>query len=187
MKPFLHVLLPTGHRYEIPTDVIAQSRAAYYHQQFKDTEFPTLEAALEDTQALFEDTREVKDWALNNMSVEDLMQHARLVRYEPPEHDLQAGDWSFHDAPALIPQIDAQTVLSMPLEMAVSAMAAHRNLCQMVTLNDAAGEPGALVVLVKGPSVLVAIYTGALQHLTNSLLLPQPAPQATEQSAIVLQ
>lgn len=188
MKPYFHVLLATGHRYEIPTAVVAENRAKAMLELHPD-EFPDLAASMADSEELFEDNGQVRDWALNNMNVPELMKHARLVRYEPPEADFDGGDWSYHDAPALIPQLDAASVLGMPMEMAVSAMAVHRNLCQMVTLNNDDGTPGALVVLVQGPPALVGTYIGALQHLTTALLQPAQ-PQAAsdpEQRDTVLQ
>jgi len=175
LKPFIQVLLTTGHLYEIPTAPIAQNRATHYHEMFKDSEFPTLESALKDTEELFEDNFAVKDWALNNMSVEELMKGARLVRFTPPEIDLQDGDWSYHDMPAIIPQLDAQSVLAMPVEMALSAMAVHRNICQVVTLSDEAKKPCAAVVLVQGGEAIVGTYVGALTHLTNTFVKPLPA------------
>lgn len=177
MKAFIQVLLPTGHLYEIPTAAIAQSRAAYYHEHHKD-EFPTPEAALEDTQELFADTFQVKDWAMNNMNVPELMKDARLVRFTPKGIDFDGGEWSFHDAAALIPQLDATSVLAMPVEMALAAMAAHGHVCQVATLNDEAGKPAAAIVLIQGGQAIVGMYTGALTHLTNVLTKPQPAEAA---------
>lgn len=176
MRKFVHVLLPTGHLYEIPTATIAANRAAFYHAQIS-VEFPTLEDAQKDTEELFEDNTEVRDWAINNMNVPELMKDARLVRFTPPEMDFAAGDWSFHEHAAMIPQLESQTMLAQPLEMSVSAMAAHNNLCQILILNDDGGEPAAAVVLVRGPAAIVGTYVGALQHLTN-VVTQVPADQA---------
>lgn len=175
MKKFIHVLLPTGHLYEIPTSVIAANRAAHYHEQFKDSEFPTLESAMQDTEELFEDNFQVKDWALNNMNVDELMKDARLIRFTPPETDFDGGDWSYHDSPAIIPQLDHQSVLAMPVEMALSAMAAHRNICQVAVLNDDQKKPCAAIVLIQGGEAIVGTYVGALTHLTNTFVQPDPA------------
>lgn len=179
MKPFIHVLLTTGHLYEIPTAAVVDSRAGYYHKQFKDTEFPTIESAKEDTEGLFEDSGEIRDWALNNMVAAELMEHARLVRFTPPEPDLAAGDWSYHEHNAIIPQLDSQTVMAMPLEMAVSAMATHKHICQITTFNDADGKPFAAMALITGPEAIVGTYVGAMQHLTNAYV-DKPADAVTQ-------
>lgn len=171
MKQFIRVLLPTGHLYEIPAQAIAENRAAYYHQAMAD-EFPTLDAALQDSIALFEDNTEIREWALNNMNVEELMKPARLVRYTQPEQDFAGGDWSFEDAGAIIPQLESQSMLAMPLEMALAAMAAHRNLCQVLTINSADGQPQAAVVVIQGGPAIVGTYVGALTHLTQAYVAP---------------
>lgn len=176
MKPYAQILLPTGHLYEIPASAIVQSRAAYYHAEHKD-EFPTIESAVEDTVELFADTYQVRDWALNNMQAEELMKHARLVRFTPPEVDFGAAEWSHHDAEAMIPQLESQTMLAVPVEMAVAAMAAHRNLCQILTLNADNGQPFAAVVLIQGGPGIVGTYVGALTHLTQAYVQPA-APAA---------
>lgn len=174
MKPLIHVLLPTGHLYEIQTAVVAQNRAKTMFELHPD-EFADMAAAMADTEELFEDNGEIRDWALNNMNTDELMNAARLVRFTPPEPDFQGGDWSYHDALAIIPQLDPQSVLAMPIEMALSAMAAHRNICQVTVLNDAAQKPYAAVVLVQGGEAIVGTYVGALTHLTNTFVRPDPA------------
>lgn len=171
MKTFIQVLLTSGHLYEIPTKVVAENRAKTMLELHPD-EFADIAAAELDTDELFEDNGQIRDWALNQMNAPDLMKDARLVRFTPPEPDFQSGDWSYHDTPAIIPQVDAQSVLQMPVEMALSAMAAHRNLCQVAVLNDDAKKPYAAIVLIQGGEAIVGTYVGALTHLTNTFVQP---------------
>lgn len=182
MKTFIHIALTaTGHLYEVPTQLVADSRAAAMLAAHPD-EFKTIEEAMADTVGLFnDDDYAIQDWAVNNMQVKDIMNAARLVRFTPPDLDIANGaEWTFHDAPAIIPQLDAQSVLQMPVEMAVSAMAVHRNVCQLVTLNDEAGQPCAAIALVQGSPALVGSYVGALTHLTNTFV---QGPQAVNEAA----
>lgn len=173
MKKFIHVLLDTGHLYEIPASVIAQNRAKTMLEMHPE-EFADLAAAELDTDELFEDSDQIRDWGLNQMNVPELMKEARLVRYTPPEQDFAGGEWSYHEHAAMIPQLETQTMLAMPVEMAVAAMAAHRNLCQVLQLNAEDGQPYAAVVLIQGGPAIVGTYVGALTHLTNVYVQPAP-------------
>jgi hypothetical protein len=168
LKPFIQVLLATGHLYEIPTLIVAKNRAAAM-LELHPNEFEDLDAAMRDSEELFEDNAAVRDWALNNMNVEELMKEARLVRFTPPEPDFEGAEWSYHDAKAVIPQLDAETILSTPVELALSAMAAHNNICQLVPLLNN-GQPYAAIALVQGGPGIVGMYVGALTHLTNTFV-----------------
>lgn len=178
MKKFIQLALATGALYEIPAEPIAQSRAKAMKELHAD-EFPTDESALKDTTELFaEDPSEIRDWALNNMNPADYMQHARLVRFTPPDFDPQHGEWSYHDLPAIIPQLDASQVLQLPVEMCISAMAMHGSVCQITILNDEARKPAAAIVLIRGSEAIIGTYYGALDQLTKAILAPAPEQAA---------
>lgn len=175
MKTFIQLAFPTGHLYELPTSVIANNRAACMRGLHAE-EFPTPESALEDTTELFEDEYQVKDWALNNMNPDEYMPHARLVRYTPPDKIPADAEWSYHDAPAIIAQLDEATVLDLPVEMTVAAMAAHNRVCQIAVLNGEDGKPQCAIVLIQGGPGVVGYYQGALELLTSRLVTPPKSP-----------
>lgn len=181
MLPFIRVALPTGHTYEIPVQPIADNRAQAMLALHPD-EFSTIEESRLDTTELFEDSNEIRDWALNQMNPPEYMPHARLIRYAPPDVDMQTGEWTYHKEPALIPQIDATEVLAMPLELSVQAMALHQRVCQILKLNDADGKPTAAVILVSGGESVVNTFTGVLEHLV-ARALETPIPAAGNDAA----
>lgn len=182
MKPFIQIALAAGHVYELPTEVIAQHRAAYYHGRFKDSEFPTLESALQDTRECFADSDEISDWARNNMNPSDYLHAARLVRYTP-DKDFVNAEWTAHELPAMVAELDGEQVLSSPVEAVMATMAASKQLCNITVLNDAQGNPfGAAVMILGGPNVVQSFVT-ALQFTSDQLVglagLSQQAPQQT--------
>lgn len=169
MKPFIRVAMPNGATYEIPSSIVAENRAKAMFESHPD-EFATLELAMQDTTELFEDSYQLRDWLLNNMNAPEVMPHARMVRFTPPEVDLQFGEWSYHDMPAIIAQLDESTILDMPLEMALSAMSVHGKPCQVAALNDAQGNQQSLIVLIQGGPEITKFYAGGLERLTQSVV-----------------
>lgn len=179
MKPikFVHIHQPNGCVFEIPVEVIAANRAAYYHDKFKESEFPTLESAREDTDGLFaDDAYEIKDWAANNMNWDELQQHARLVRFTPPDMQWQDGEWTYHEHRSITGELDADTVMKVPLELVATTMIEAQQLCNVTVLNAQDGKPfGAVAVVIGSPEVVQA-YLTTLGFTTQQLTQGQPAP-----------
>lgn len=184
MKPFIRLLLPTGHLYEIAAQAVAENRAAAMLALHPD-EFKTLEESMLDTTELFEDNYEVRDWALNNMQQAELLGIARLVRFTMPEIDLQAADWEYHETAAMIPALDQNAILTWPLELTLQAMASHGKLCQLTKL----GEPGAeavLLALVQSNPAVVTMYSNALAKITESYVEGMRERLANEGGTVVI-
>lgn len=169
MKPFTQISLPTGHMYEVPTDVIAQHRAAVMLNSHPE-EFPTLESALEDSRGLFKDSDyDIRDWALNNMNQDEVLAHARLVRFTPPEQSLNDGEWTHSDTPAISGEIDGSTIMQQTVESVLSLMAASQQLCNVTVLNNEDGKPHAAMALIIGNEHIIGSYLTALQFVGNQI------------------
>ena len=168
MKPFLQIKTPAGHVYEIPTEPIAQNRAAAMLALHPD-EFADLDAALADTRELFDDSYQIKEWASNNMNWEDLSDHARMVRYTPPTDEWLNGEFSYHNGRAILGEVDGDTVFKQPLEMLVTTMAASQQLCNATVLNDAQGNPMAAVVVIIGNKSVIGSYLTAIQFVGDTI------------------
>lgn len=181
MKQFIHVSMPTGHVYEIPTRVIAEHRAAYYHKDFPE-EFPSLEVALKDTEELFGDPMQIREWALNEMDWAEVKKRARLIRFTPPVNNWDEAEWSFHDVQPPISDIDEETLLEMPIEMVIASMAAAGQLAHVAVMHDATKEPFGMLALVQGQTPIVGLYINAMQAATNlatKMMEPPPADVPT--------
>lgn len=181
MKPFIQIALAAGHVYELPTEVIAQHRAQVMQKLHPD-EFKTIDEALADTRELFGDDYSISDWARNNMSPSDYLHAARLVRYTP-DKDFVNAEWTAHELPAMVAELDGEQVLSSPVEAVMATMAASKQLCNITVLNDAQGNPfGAAVMILGGPNVVQSFVT-ALQFTSDQLVglagLGQQAPKQT--------
>lgn len=174
MKPFIQIAFPAGQVFEIATSVVAEDRAKAMQIAHPD-EFPTIEAAREDTNELFkDDSYEIQDWARNNMNWPELAPHARLIRFTPPELDhVNGAEWSFHDAPAIVGELDGDTILAQPLEMVLSTMALSQQLCNVTVLNGIDGKPYAALALIVGNEHALGAYLQALQLVGNSLTAGQ--------------
>lgn len=178
MKQFTQISLPTGHMYEVPTDVIAQHRAAVMLNAHPE-EFPTLESALEDSRGLFKDSDyDIRDWALNNMNQDEVLAHARLVRFTPPEQSLIDGEWAHSDTPAISGEIDGSTIMQQTVESVLSLMAASQQLCNVTVLNNEDGKPHAAMALIIGNEAIIGSYLTALQFVGNQIT-GQTTPPAT--------
>lgn len=169
MKQFIHITLPSGHVYEIPTAVIANNRAAYYAENRKD-EFPTLQAALEDTIGLFDDATEIAEWAANNMNWDEIEPNARLIRYINKPTPWHEGEWSFHDQPALTGDIGDDDILKVPVELVLHSMVARRMLCNVTVLNGPDGEPYAALAMILGNRPILNTYMRGLEIMGNSIM-----------------
>lgn len=183
MKPFIQIALNTGHVYEIPTSVIAANRAAHYHAQRPD-EFPTLEAATEDTAGFFDDAKEIADWAGNNMNWDELLPNAKLIRFKPPvEQPFHEGEWTFHDTPALMGELDGATLMKQPVELVMHTMAMTGQLCNATVLHGPDGEPYGAFALIIGNHPIIQTYLNGLQFIGNQITeqqAPTPAVPGSE-------
>ncbi|ATI15725.1 hypothetical protein [Bordetella phage vB_BbrM_PHB04] len=182
MKPFFQVKFKDGSMFEVPTIIVAQDRANYYHQRDKE-EFPTLDDALKDTAELFAaDTYEIEDWAKNNMNWDELAPHARLVGYEPAERDWMDCELSFHDQRTGIePFKEGESLLDVPLELAMSRVFAQRHVCSVTAFNGPNGAAVGAMAFIQGTPDVVQHFLGGLTALNNALFA-QPAPDAGEGS-----
>lgn len=169
MKQFTQISLPTGHMYEVPTDVIAQHRAAVMLNAHPE-EFPTLESALEDSRGLFKDSDyDIRDWALNNMNQDEVLANARLVRFTPPEQSLNDGEWTHSDAPTMSGEIDGNTIMQHPVESVLSVMAMSQQLCNVTVLNNADGKPYAAMAFIIGNEAVISAYLTAMQFVGDKI------------------
>ena len=179
MKAFIQFTLPTGHVFELSAKAVADDRAAYYFKHRPD-EFKTLEEAQADTVGLFDDDFEVRDWLFNNMDVDaTMLEHGRLIAFNPPAHDWNEAESSHHDAPAPFTPIAADQVFEAPVELLVSEMASANEVCSVRLMNGTDdGEPHQALALVAGGPAVVNRYITALQ-ITTDLLAKEMAAAAS--------
>jgi len=179
MKPLIQIALPTGHVYELATNVVAEHRAKAM-QELHSEEFPTLAEAMTETTELFtENGYEIRDWALNQMQPDELLATARLVRFTPPEQNLQEGEWTYSDFHAPLAELDGDQIMKHPVESVLSTMAASNQLCNVTVLNGPDGKAYAAMALIIGDQNVVGAYITALQFVGNQITNPESAPAAT--------
>lgn len=173
MKKFLQIAQPSGRVYELPVSVVAEHRAKAMIALHPD-EFATPEAAMEDTIELFkDDAREIQDWCQNEMNWSDLEQHARLVRFTPPDAPWGNGEWSFSDYPAMVGELDGEAIMKSPVEFVATVMTEARQLCNVTVLNNQEGQPFGAVVMIMGSPSVVGAYITALQ-ITGDQITAMP-------------
>lgn len=79
--------MPDGSKWDVPAEVIAAHRAAYYS---KTTDANDVDFKSEFAVAMY-DEYELSDWAENNMNWSDVATHAKRVESNPSEPDYQEG------------------------------------------------------------------------------------------------
>ena len=84
MKKYMFVRMPDQSVWRIPTYLIADNRNACYDSLGEDPQETRAETA-----KLFEDPREIADWAQNNMDWDEVRPHAQIVKNG--EIDYQTG------------------------------------------------------------------------------------------------
>lgn len=173
MKPFIQIAVSTGHIFEIATTVIAQNRAKAMFEAHPD-EFADYDAAFQDTVDLFDDGFEIRDWALNNMNPDEYIAGARLVRFVAPEQNFDSSEWSYHDAPTIIGELDGEQLLRQPVEFVLSTMATAQQMVNVTVLHDNERPFGAMVLLLGEKPVLDSFIT-ALQFTANHIAGSAPA------------
>ncbi len=176
MKRFIQIALPSGHVYEIPTRVIAENRA---EAMFKDhpVEFPTLGDALVDTTELFDDSSEIREWALNNMNPDEYMPSARLIRFLPPEQEFDSAEWSYHDDIAKVAEINGYDALISPVEAVLAWMVSSGQRVNVTVLKGKQedGKPfGILAAVVAGDEATLNHFITAL-HFTDGMIAKKAA------------
>ena len=174
MKKYIQLTLNTGHVYEIPTSVIANNRAAAMMAAHPD-EFATIESAMEDTTGLFtDDSWNIQDWAANNMNWPELLPDAKLIRFRPPVAQAwHEGEFAFHDAPALMGELDGETIMKQPVELVMHAMAMSGQLCNVTVLNGPTEQPYGAFVMILGNTPVINSYITALQFVGNQITAQQ--------------
>jgi len=179
LNQYFQITQPTGHRYEIPVAVVANHRAAHYHNYHPDA-FPTLESAMQDTVELFAgDAWNIQDWAQNNMGWNDLVHHAKLVRFTMPKNEWHEGEWSYTATQSVIGELDGNDIMHSPLEMTATAMIESRQLCSITVMRDREGnEFGGVAVFIGGKKITDA-YVMALSATTDFITGTPPAAPAT--------
>ena len=180
MKPFIQITFSTGQTYQFPTHVIAANRAKAMLESHPD-EFANLDAAMADTVGLFDDSAEIREWALNNMNPDDYMPYAQMVRFVSPERDFNSADWSYHDDSASVGEIEAEHIMSAPLEAIATSMAEARQLCNVSLLNDIDGKPFAAIAVIIGHESVLKPYLNTLTDLTNQIMTVMSQQQAQPQ------
>jgi len=176
MKSFFQIALASGQTYELPVAAVASSRAQAMLDLHPD-EFDTIVEAMADTVELFkDDLGQVRDWALNNMQWTDLEPVARLIRFAPPELDMQAGEWSYHDHRALTGELDGATVMKSPVELVATVMAESEQLCNVTVLNSVDGEPFGAVAVIMGGKQIVTAYLNTLRFTGDQIMAGVQAP-----------
>ena len=168
MKPFTRVQVSTGHVFEIETEVIANDRAAAMLANRPD-EFANLGEALADTVELFDDSDEIRDWALNNMNPDEYISRSRLVRFLAPEQEFDSAEWSYHDRPSIVGELDGEQILRQPVEFVLSTMAASRQMVSMTVLNDGESKPFGAMVLIIGDKPILDSFIAALQFTSGCI------------------
>lgn len=182
MKPYFQVKFQDGSVFEVPTDIVAQDRAAAYHERDKD-EFPTLDDAIKDTTELFtSDTYEIEDWAKNNMNWDELEPYARLVAYDPPERDWSASEVSFHDERQAISEpVAGDNLMKQPMELALVRLGIKNNVCNLLKIGHGPDTPPvAVVAMIRGGPHIIDYFLGGLRRLTEALTEP-PAPASADE------
>lgn len=177
MKPFFHIKFTDGTVFEAPTSVVANDRAACYHD-LKADEFPTLDAALKDTTELFtSDPYQIEDWAKSNMNWADIRPHAVLIGYEPAERDWDSSEVSFHDesTPPKVPAA-GESMMGLPLELAILRILAGNHVCAFMPLGPSDKPLGSLVV-IQGGSAITKYFLGGIRRLTEQLAASRPVPE----------
>lgn len=168
MKPFTRVQVSTGHVFEIATEVIANDRAAAMLANHPD-EFANLDEALADTVELFDDSDEIRDWALNNMNPDEYISRSRLVRFLAPEQEFDSAEWSYHDMPTIVGELDGEQILHQPVEFVLSTMAASRQMVSVTVLNDGESKPFGAMVMILGDKPILDDFIAALQFIAGRL------------------
>jgi hypothetical protein len=177
----LRLTLVSGHIFELPIRCIADDRATYYHQQCPD-EFPTLDAAREDSMGLFAgNNSEASEWLLNNMDVDaTLRTHAKLVGYALPEREIVEVDYLPHPSKPATP--DGDHIMLAPLQLIAEGMADSGGLVSVVQLMDhATGQPAAAVAFMRGGPAVLDVLLQALQNGANAVMQLVQAAQAQAQ------
>ena len=99
---------------------------------------------------------------------------ARLVRFTPPDIDLQHGEWSYHDHRAISGELDGASIMKAPIEMVVTTMVEASQLCNITVLNGENGSPfGAVAVIIGAPPVIGA-FVSTLQYTSEQLTKGTP-------------
>jgi|GEM_PF-842880 len=180
MKKFIQITMATGHVFEIPTSVVASNRATAM-LALHPGEFADLAAAEADTAELFEDDSfPIQDWAQNNMHWHELSNHAKLVRV-PSNRDDNGWpnvEFSFHDHPALMGDLDGDQIMSQPVELVMHTMATSGQLCNVTVLNGSDGQPYGAFALMFGNRAVIDSYIMGLQFVGEQLTKGAQAEQA---------
>ena len=87
MKKAMIVDMPDGSKWAVETEFIARNHAFAFRSCF---DGDPQRAYTEDTLPLFEDEKEIADWAQNNMNWSDISNVATLIA-PPPQPDYQEG------------------------------------------------------------------------------------------------
>jgi len=93
MARYLRVTMPNGLKFDVPAELIARNRAAYYAKA--DTGIVSGPEYDKEFAAEYEytlnDDFELIDWAANNMNWDEVEHNARLVWPDPQVVDYQEG------------------------------------------------------------------------------------------------
>lgn len=182
MKPYFTVTMTTGHVFEFPAEMVVADRAAAMLKAHPD-EFKTLEEARQDTIELFDDSDQIRDWALNNMDLGKNGERARLVRFNVTEHDYTTAEWAYSDTRALIGELDGESIMRSPVEAVMTAMAASGQLVNATVLQASDGSVMGAAVMIIGNKSIIDLYLGAVQtvgaHLDSRNAGIQPSTNAT--------
>lgn len=114
--------------------------------------------------------------AANNMNWSDLEQHARLIRFTPPDmREWYTGEFSYHDLPSMLGEVDGASLMQQPLELTLNVMAASGQLCNISVMNAPDGQPFAAVAVMLGNNAVLNPFLTALQYVAGQFAPAAPA------------
>jgi len=178
MKPVILIKFPEA-TYQVLTDVIVQNRAKYMHEHVSG-EYPTIDDATAGTIKLFEDEKEIRDWAVQFMDWSDLVGSAMMISADP-DRDITTADWSYADGLSTPGPISAVAIDDVPLGLVLGNMMTRGSLCSFML----AGDSLAIAAIHTSDPEILGAYAKALKQLTEQIS-PHPHGEAPEPGRIVL-
>lgn len=179
MKPLLTISFPaSGNVYQVPTSAVVEHRVM--RKSILDPCNAQQHAA--ETRDLFEVDENVVAYVRSEVRWPELLPYAVLVAHTPAddaEHLAGAAAIVSTDTVMPPPVLDAESMLSKPLALSITSMAADQRTCSAAVIsNVATGAPVAGLALFRGAPDQIHGYIAVMQQFEAFLQSQSPVQGA---------
>jgi hypothetical protein len=182
--PYINLSFPSGNTYQIPTLIVVRDRANQEAEECAtdDIVIDREAALLKWTEYFTNNPKRCLDWLRDNMTMDEVIPHARLVACDPPPELWSDVDARLHREIEKLPPITPESFYRVSAHAFMQDASNSGQALKVNGIVDEAGVVRAAICVLQGDPRIIDGYLDAMAQYTEFLV----NPTAAEKSRIIL-